>query len=705
MVLCPSEPFTIFGNLCHNNRHPHHFSVTLNSMMKFPNASVAASLVAITYLVFELWSSGRHYGSFLIEPNRRQYYDIVRTDVRPHFQLLENQVQGYIGTLMNRSFKEVEDPSRRSLHQAVRPKKFFTTLKSDRNYFLDEVTVVNIFRIGSEIRRLANQTRLAAVGQRLFVDDYNGKNGDVRGNLRYDIGYTAVNQTDASVVKGMFFPKRLKGCTRSAGFDGDLTLEHSLFRYGCYVKMMADVIQNYSANEGGDVLFADKKRDEWFGGRWADALLFSSLRPWASFDGLSCFGTGGTFDHRVVKTDIHMDKHNSRMAGEEHCPTYTEWVTVVAPGGQTLEVRIGINLYKKSCCDEFLRRLSVNDTIASKLEEPICENCNEMPLHQKFSPPTNDTTEWVFPADDDKDGHYSMYVNVLNDLGALSIRNRAMFIEALMTIPLTPASDGWYHNMMGVLAHLINGTTMNGTNVIQCYIDFSTRVHGSVSWGEFYRCQVSHRGKMSKRQMYQSAQNLDKILMDAEHTNDTKKIVKRMSAAAKNGGVHGVGQFYAQVILNIATKIGLLGNKCHIGNVTVSTSTATYNRLKELGVRSKSHAAEIVPYLVGRLGESPQKCENMVCELLRREYGRDDTKDYFVKGHKLVVVENEVIFRVDARGKKERVHYMTATYNDSYTPGVVWWEDDVVSFNSGPHEWDDTVISLKRRRIGSNKNV
>ena len=61
--------------------------------------------------------------------------------------------------------------------------------------------------------------------------------------------------------------------------------------------------------------------------------------------------------------------------------------------------------------------------------------------------------------------------------------------------------------------------------------------------------------------MYQSTKNLDKILKDAEHTNNTKRTVKRMSSAARNGGVHGVGQFYAQVIINIAAKIGLLGEQ------------------------------------------------------------------------------------------------------------------------------------------------
>ena len=61
----------------------------------------------------------------------------------------------------------------------------------------------------------------------------------------------------------------------------------------------------------------------------------------------------------------------------------------------------------------------------------------------------------------------------------------------------------------------------------------------------------------------------------------------------------------------------------------------------------------------------------MVCELLRRKYGRDNTKDYFVKGHELIVVENEVIFRVDSVGRKEELCYATATYNGCYISNVI----------------------------------
>ena len=156
-------------------------------------------------------------------------------------------------------FEKIEDPSRDSLQPSSRPERFYTVLRSCKNYFLNEVTLVNVFHSKTELQRYAGQIRMKDIAQRMFVDEYKGMSGDVRGNLRYDIGYTAVNQTDASVVKGMFFPKQLKVCSLSKGFEDDLTLEHSLFRYGCYVKMMADEIQKDPGNEGSSTFFAHKK--------------------------------------------------------------------------------------------------------------------------------------------------------------------------------------------------------------------------------------------------------------------------------------------------------------------------------------------------------------------------------------------------------------------------------------------------------------
>ncbi len=61
------------------------------------------------------------------------------------------------------------------------------------------------------------------------------------------------------------------------GLEIDLTLEHSLFKYGCYVKIMAGDIQKHPGNKGSSMYFVNKERDEWFGGRWADVLMLYPL--------------------------------------------------------------------------------------------------------------------------------------------------------------------------------------------------------------------------------------------------------------------------------------------------------------------------------------------------------------------------------------------------------------------------------------------
>ena len=163
-----------------------------------------------------------------------------------------------------------------------------------------------------------------------------------------------------------------------------------------------------------------------------------------------------------------------------------------------MEVRVGLNLYKKSCCDEFLRRLSVIDALARMIEGQNDISNEVLLLYKKIVPPREEANEWVYPADDDKDGHYSMCVNVLKDLGDRFEQNRAILVEAIMTIPLTPALDGWYHNMIQVVAQLTERTVEDQKNVIENYVELFNKNHGSVSWGKYSRCQVSHRGKNDK---------------------------------------------------------------------------------------------------------------------------------------------------------------------------------------------------------------
>jgi len=75
------------------------------------------------------------------------------------------------------------------------------------------------------------------------VNDYDklAQDDGKRGNLRYDIGYTSMNQKDSSVVPGMNFPLRLK--VKAKGVGNDEMLEQTLFKAGCFVMQVSDVIQ------------------------------------------------------------------------------------------------------------------------------------------------------------------------------------------------------------------------------------------------------------------------------------------------------------------------------------------------------------------------------------------------------------------------------------------------------------------------------
>ena len=679
--------------------------------MRYARENVAATVAASTILVFELWTKGTkkkkgvHYGSFLIPPSERQYYDILRPDIRPHFQLLDKQVDAYVDTLLCQDFDEVEYASRWSLKHPVRPKKFYTFLDSGRNHYLPEVTVVNGFAQGSAMREMADRIPVEDIATRMFVDDYDGVGSDVRGNLRRDIGFTAVNQTDPTVVPGMFFPRRLTPCSKMRGIEeGDSSLEESLFKYACEVMRMADEASYMNPQVGtAKTFFTEVRRDSKFGQEWCRELGLVGLEPWSRFDASSCFGTGVTIDHRVVKTENHTDSQNSKRHKQDHCPTYTQLVWIRTRTGSVIQVRIGINIYKKECCDKFMGRLAVNQDI----EKMIREDMEARPdddytgqLHKRFIPKRENgeiLEEWTHEADDDKDGYYSMYVNVLNEMGDKFGRNRGMLIEALLTIPLTPASDGWYHNFKELIK-IFEQKQGRGRNLLEEYIELSKRMHGTVSWGKYQRCRVSHRGRMTKREIYHSAKNLDYILNFANMSDNTKYLVKKMSNSIKVGGIQGVGPFYAQVLINIATKIGLIENHDHIGRVTISASTATYKRLKKLGVTTPANARELVPYLCSKLGMTQHKCENLICELLRRKFGKSGTKDYFVRGHKLYVVDEGKIWTVNTRGTWTEVSYENAVYNDKYMPSTVWWQASI-EFGKGGHEWDDTVFLLKKRKV------
>ena len=306
---------------------------------------------------------------------------------------------------------------------------------------------------------------------------------------------------------------------------------------------------------------------------------------------------------------------------------------------------------------------------------------------------------WVYPADDDKDGYYSLYVNTLRTFAERTGCSRAAMIEALLTIPLTSAPDGWYQGFTGMMEEMNDG---NHNNVFMRYVNYMKRHFGKCKLGEFLRCQQSAKDFKNKREVYQSMRNLDKILKMAENGDiETKRIVRKLAASVVNGGVHNVGQFYAQVLINIATKIDLLKNKTHSGNIVVSTSTTTYKRLKAFGVKTPSHAREIVPFLSHCLCLDPEVCENKLCEWLRRMHGNDGTMDYFVWGHVLYKLRDGVTIMVGGDGlctAAPVVDYIDGV--GEYKATVQWWDDEFhKNWVMESKDGDELRVSLKRLRI------
>ena len=106
-------------------------------------------------------------------------------------------------------------------------------------------------------------------------------------------------------------------------------------------------------------------------------------------------------------------------------------------------------------------------------------------------------------------------------------------------------------------------------------------------------------------QAIQSIQNLDAAIKMADAGKaSTKRIINKLKGSVKSGGVYGVGPFYAQVLINLATKLGLNRDHMHALHITLSPSTATFKRLKSVyHVKSAAHAAEIVPLLVHKTGK------------------------------------------------------------------------------------------------------
>jgi len=682
--------------------------------MKITKAALAASIAATMLLVVEaVTNNGSHHASYIIEQSPMQYYDAVKAKKHPHFQILKTQQKAYQNMLDGMGFdKVVFNPITCDREGGLSNGKFYTILTKDNDYHLDDVHVVNCIANDAELQDIVSKIPMEDIAQRMFVDDYNklSKSDDKRNNLRYDSGYTGQNQTDTSVVVGMNFPHRLITTSSNKGIGRDKSLEHTLFKAGINVMKLADKIHeresdNHDDNDEGEstTIWGNRKRDAKFGGRWANAMGQSRLSRWARFDAVSCFGTGETSDFSVRKTDKHTDDQNAGDEGEDHTPTFTAIVPVTFANGFVVHVRVGVNLYKKSCCSDAWKRLCVNNDIHDIFvrNEPARKGRTSRNMHLKFMRPPNmraSLRSWTRDADDDKDGHLSLYVNAINSLGDICERDRAALLEALYTIPMTPSAAGWRAAFEKIIRDYLQCKGNLKEGIVRNYINNMLHEHDSVSSGTDPRCMSSQQGQITQRQITQSLQNMDKCFKWADKCDDTKRIIKRMSNSVKNGGIHGVGPFYAHILINLATKLGLISNHIHIDHVSVSPSTTTFKRLKyTFGVNTTAHAAEIIPFLVYRTKKSAMECENRLCEVLRLFHGTEGIVDVFFDGDILYKLSDGCVWTIDTSGVEREMDYVESNFGVHYEPSHCWW-DGFVKFGRKEHAWDRIKIQLTRKR-------
>jgi len=235
---------------------------------------------------------------------------------------------------------------------------------------------------------------------------------------------------------------------------------------------------------------------------------------------------------------------------------------------------------------------------------------------------------------------------------------------------------------------------------IFCYIDSRLAVDDSVADGHEPRCQPHLTAEISQRQAIQSIQNLDAAMKMADSGEaSTKNIINKLKGSVKCGGVYGVAPFYAQVLINLVTKLGLIRDHRHVAHITVSPSTATYKQLKSVyGVRSAAHAAEIVPFLVNKTGMLPVTCENRLCKVLHVDFGvKDDVQDVFFKGDVLYKLEGGDVWTINVHGVRMKMVYAECSIITKYCPNVAWW-DGKITFGKTAHAWDHVLITLKLKR-------
>ena len=682
-------------------------------------------------LVIELTSEeGKHYSTIMMEPSKVQYYDVKGSHRHPHFQIMGTMQYGsYVRDLSDRCEREGIPHFRLLTEEEVqsgyRSDRCIIILRGDKDYDLDEVVVRNNLHLCPRLGKIVETFPAEWYAKILFGDDSDGKRGrggnsNMRGNKRLDAGFTGTNSTDNKTVPGMNIPSRMTSNSNHPGVGEDETREVTIFKSGCSLLKLHDIFKMgmppSSAMAGRT--FHDPDWHYTYSYRWGSelGLMGTSIMAYARFTGTSIIACGADGDYNLIKARKHVDKNNSEDPGHDHSPTIMFLVTLELDDGTTVTVRIGQNIYDKHVCGLQIKKKRINMEIKHKVCMTLSRQGDEVTtianLHRKFVmwnvteegkmvefDDERGRTAWVYPEDVDKDGYYSLFVNVILDICGDYVDSKWLMMEMLLTLTLNPCPLRWAmacYEAAELMRQCLDrqgrrrSVSPRSTNFFCCFVHVQVRKFGTVSGGgKFRRCQVSHGSKYNINDVWTSLKNLSVIIDEADENNsETRKLVNKLSSKPADGGCVGVGLFWAQAIINVCVKLKLIKTTRHATSPIIATSTTTYKRLIKQGVINATHARDLVGWLSNELDVPMDRCENGLCLWLRELYGSSDTFDCFVQGHKLYKVYRGVI-AVFNRGQGRMVRAKHEPGEGTYTASCRWWIGDGT---------DSYVLHLKRGR-------
>ena len=127
---------------------------------------------------------------------------------------------------------------------------------------------------------------------------------------------------------------------------------------------------------------------------------------------------------------------------------------------------------------------------------------------------------------------------------------------------------------------------------------------------------------------YQSCRNLCSCFADMNCWNSGERFnyTERLKGSRRNGGVAAVSHYWSNVVVGVATMLGMVKDSRHfMEGVTLAGTTQTAKKLRsEYGVGGmQKHLDGIVTMVSEKMNVKRTEGENLTCEGVRRKKGKD----------------------------------------------------------------------------------